>query len=149
LQLVTVPRAPQEISPFKSSVLHECYVGLEPTAQGICNLLTAQAVRTYKKGRDTSSFLVWITLGLSWVLPLVLGLGAWIFSLHLQAISNRWASLYVSLHFSVRLCLLTVESRKRQEMSSYVPIDSSDNLLFGIVKEEPETERRRETTSRN
>jgi len=37
-------------------------------------------------GRDTSSFLVWITLGLSWVLPLVLGLGAWVFSLHLQAI---------------------------------------------------------------
>ena len=35
--------------------------------------------------RDTSSFLVWITLGFSWVLPLVLGLDAWLFSLHLQS----------------------------------------------------------------
>jgi len=42
---------------------------------------------SYRTGRDTSSFLVWITLGLSWVLPLVLGLDAWVFSLHLQTYS--------------------------------------------------------------
>ena len=39
----------------------------------------------WDKSRDTSSFLVWITLGFSWVLPLVLGLDAWVFSLHLQS----------------------------------------------------------------
>ena len=39
----------------------------------------------------TSGFscLVWITLVFSWVLPLVLGLDAWVFSLHLQACSYR------------------------------------------------------------
>ena len=37
--------------------------------------------------KSNCSFLVWITLGLSWVLPLVLGLDAWVFSLHLQTYS--------------------------------------------------------------
>ena len=46
--------------------------------------IMTQPLFNHWKGRDTSSFLVWITLGLSWVLPLVLGLDAWVFSLHLQ-----------------------------------------------------------------
>ena len=44
-----------------------------------------------RPAEETESFqrvnwcLVWITLVYSWVLPLVLGLDAWVFSLHLQA----------------------------------------------------------------
>jgi len=49
---------------------------------------------SYRTGRDTSSFLVWITLGLSWVLPLVLGLDAWVFSLHLQTCCWSWIPVY-------------------------------------------------------
>ena len=44
--------------------------------------------------RDTSSFLVWITLGFSWVLPLVLGLDAWLFSLHLQSLTGKFRPLF-------------------------------------------------------
>jgi hypothetical protein len=52
--------------------------------------------------------LVWITLVYSWVLPLVLGLDAWVFSLHLQAFLFLYLSLslfsldnsLISGHFS-------------------------------------------------
>ena len=61
--------------------------------------------KLFLKGRDTSSFLVWITLGLSWVLPLVLGLGAWVFSLHLQA---RYSDYYPIDTVEISFLLLSI-----------------------------------------